>query len=67
MFAQRGELIGSAGRPAFRSAFRVSNLQEALELLEELKQTPIDYQPQPHKPDARGHSESGEQCNNFTH
>ncbi|XP_017285076.1 GON-4-like protein isoform X2 [Kryptolebias marmoratus] len=55
VLAQRGELIGSAGRPAFRSAFRVSNLQEALELLEELKQNPIDYQPQHHKPDARGH------------
>nr|XP_015828912.2 GON-4-like protein isoform X1 [Nothobranchius furzeri]XP_015828914.2 GON-4-like protein isoform X1 [Nothobranchius furzeri]XP_015828915.2 GON-4-like protein isoform X1 [Nothobranchius furzeri]XP_015828916.2 GON-4-like protein isoform X1 [Nothobranchius furzeri] len=55
MLAQRGELIGSAGCPGFRSAFRASNLQEALELLEEMRQTPINYQPQRHKPDARGH------------
>uniref|UniRef100_A0A3Q2PPS6 Uncharacterized protein n=1 Tax=Fundulus heteroclitus TaxID=8078 RepID=A0A3Q2PPS6_FUNHE len=44
-------------RPGFRSAFRAANLQGALELLEELRQTPIDYQPQSHKPDGRGHSE----------
>ncbi|XP_036001285.1 GON-4-like protein [Fundulus heteroclitus] len=55
MLAQRGELIGSPDLPGFRSAFRASNLQGALELLEELRQTPIDYQPQSHKPDGRGH------------
>uniref|UniRef100_A0A1A7XBV9 Gon-4-like (C.elegans) n=1 Tax=Iconisemion striatum TaxID=60296 RepID=A0A1A7XBV9_9TELE len=54
MLAQRGELIGSAGRLGFRSAFRASNLQEALELLEEMRRTPINYQPEHHNPDARG-------------
>ncbi|MEQ2180468.1 hypothetical protein GOODEAATRI_001519 [Goodea atripinnis] len=53
----QGELIRAAEHPGFRSAFRASNLQGALELLEEMKQTPIDYQPQSHKPDGRGHSE----------
>jgi len=57
MLAQRGELIRSAGHPGFCSAFRASNLQGALELLEELRQTPISYQPQHRAPDARGHSE----------
>ncbi|KAM4539996.1 GON-4-like protein [Odontesthes bonariensis] len=55
MLAQRGELIRSAGHPGFCSAFRASNLQGALELLEELRQTPISYQPQHRSPDARGH------------
>ncbi|KAM4725905.1 GON-4-like protein [Anableps anableps] len=55
MLAQRGEIIRSADHPGFRSAFRASNLQGALELLEELRQAPIDYQPQSHKPDGRGH------------
>ncbi|KAM6899971.1 GON-4-like protein [Xenentodon cancila] len=55
MLAQRGELIRAAGYPGFRSAFRASNLQGALELLEELRETPINYQPQHHPPDARGH------------
>ncbi|KAM9738637.1 uncharacterized protein gon4la isoform 1-T1 [Menidia menidia] len=55
MLAQRGELIRSAGHPTFCSAFRASNLQGALNLLEELRQNPINYQPQPRLPDARGH------------
>ncbi|MED6268062.1 hypothetical protein CHARACLAT_018468, partial [Characodon lateralis] len=55
MLAHRGELIRAAEHPGFRSAFRASNLQGALELLDEMKQTPIDYQPQSHKPDGRGH------------
>ncbi|XP_041868579.1 GON-4-like protein isoform X2 [Melanotaenia boesemani] len=58
MLAQRGELIRSAGHPGFCSAFRVSNLQGALELLEELRQTPINYQPQHRPPDARGYMRS---------
>lgn len=56
MLAQRGELIRAEGLPDFRSAFRASNLQGALELLEELRQTPINYQLQHHLPDARGYS-----------
>uniref|UniRef100_A0A087XTS0 Si:dkey-27c15.3 n=1 Tax=Poecilia formosa TaxID=48698 RepID=A0A087XTS0_POEFO len=55
MLAQRGEILRSADDPGFRSAFRSTNLQGALELLEELRQTPIDYRPQSHKPDGRGH------------
>ncbi|XP_061598030.1 GON-4-like protein isoform X2 [Cololabis saira] len=55
MLAQRGELIRAAGYPGFCSVFRASNLQVALELLEELRETPITYQPQHHPPDARGH------------
>uniref|UniRef100_A0A3P9IAA2 CASP8-associated protein 2 n=1 Tax=Oryzias latipes TaxID=8090 RepID=A0A3P9IAA2_ORYLA len=55
MLAQGGELIRSAGQPGFCSAFRASNLQGALELLEELHQTPINYEPQHHPPDARGY------------
>ncbi|XP_024154023.1 GON-4-like protein isoform X1 [Oryzias melastigma] len=55
MLAQGGELIRSAGQPGFCSAFRASNLQGALELLEELHQTPISYEPQHHPPDARGY------------
>ena len=57
MLAQRGELLMSSARPGFCSTFRASNLQGALQLLEELRQTPISYQPQLHPPDARGHSE----------
>nr|XP_033493672.1 GON-4-like protein isoform X2 [Epinephelus lanceolatus]XP_033493673.1 GON-4-like protein isoform X2 [Epinephelus lanceolatus] len=55
LLAQRGELLMSSGRPGFRSAFRASNLQGALQLLEELQQTPISHQQQHHPPDARGH------------
>ncbi|RVE67145.1 hypothetical protein OJAV_G00114070 [Oryzias javanicus] len=55
MLAQGGELIRSAGQPGFCSAFRACNLQGALELLEELHQTPISYEPQHHPPDARGY------------
>lgn len=54
MLAQRGEIIRSADHPGYRSAFRASNLQEALELLEELRRTPVDYQPQSRKPDRKG-------------
>ncbi|XP_038133106.1 GON-4-like protein [Cyprinodon tularosa] len=53
MLAQRGELIRSADS-GFCSAFRASNLQGALELLEELRQAPINYRPQNRKPDGRG-------------
>ncbi|PWA33385.1 hypothetical protein CCH79_00014074 [Gambusia affinis] len=55
MLAQSGEIFRSANDPGFRSSFRTTNLQGALELLEELRQTPIDYRPQNHKPDGRGH------------
>ncbi|XP_043994871.1 GON-4-like protein isoform X1 [Gambusia affinis] len=55
MLAQSGEIFRSADDPGFRSSFRTTNLQGALELLEELRQTPIDYRPQNHKPDGRGH------------
>ncbi|XP_049891374.1 GON-4-like protein [Epinephelus moara] len=55
LLAQRGELLMSSGRPGFRSAFRASNLRGALQLLEELQQTPISHQQQHHPPDARGH------------
>uniref|UniRef100_A0AAQ5ZAT9 Uncharacterized protein n=1 Tax=Amphiprion ocellaris TaxID=80972 RepID=A0AAQ5ZAT9_AMPOC len=41
ILAQRGELIRSADRPGFCSVFRASNLQGALQLLEELRQAPI--------------------------
>lgn len=57
MLAQRGEIIRSADHPGYRSAFRASNLQGALELLEELQRTPVDYQPQSRKPDRKGQSE----------
>ncbi|XP_026155243.1 GON-4-like protein isoform X2 [Mastacembelus armatus] len=55
MLAQRAELLMSSACPGFCSVFRASNLQGALQLLEELQQTPISYQPQHHPPDARGH------------
>ncbi|XP_030002728.1 GON-4-like protein [Sphaeramia orbicularis] len=55
LLAQRGELLMSSGRQGYRSVFRASNLQGALQLLEELRQTPVNYQPQQHKPDRRGH------------
>uniref|UniRef100_A0A3B4ZHM6 Si:dkey-27c15.3 n=1 Tax=Stegastes partitus TaxID=144197 RepID=A0A3B4ZHM6_9TELE len=53
LLAQRGELMRSAERPGFCSAFRASNLQGALQLLEELRQAPISYRPQLRLPDAR--------------
>lgn len=56
MLAQRAELIRS--HPGFCSSFRASNLQEALQLLEEQRQSPISYQPPLHPPDARGYGES---------
>ncbi|XP_008297246.1 GON-4-like protein [Stegastes partitus] len=55
LLAQRGELMRSAERPGFCSAFRASNLQGALQLLEELRQAPISYRPQLRLPDARGY------------
>uniref|UniRef100_A0A8P4KBN2 Si:dkey-27c15.3 n=1 Tax=Dicentrarchus labrax TaxID=13489 RepID=A0A8P4KBN2_DICLA len=41
LLAQRGELLMSSGCPGFCSVFRASNLQGALQLLEELRLTPI--------------------------
>ncbi|XP_039978048.1 GON-4-like protein isoform X2 [Xiphias gladius] len=55
VLAQRAELLMSSARPGFCSVFRSSNLQGALQLLEELRETPISYQRQHHPPDARGH------------
>ena len=57
LLAQRGELLMSEVRPGFCSAFRASNLQGALHLLEELRQAPISYKPRHHPPDNRGYSE----------
>ncbi|XP_078101069.1 GON-4-like protein isoform X2 [Sander vitreus] len=60
LLAQRGELLMSSGRPGFCSAFRASNLQGALQLLEEVQrppQTPISPQ-QRRAPDARGYMRS---------
>ncbi|KAK2830975.1 hypothetical protein Q5P01_018906 [Channa striata] len=55
VLARRSELLMCPADPSFCSIFRASNLQGALQLLEELRQTPISYQPQHHSPDARGH------------
>nr|XP_046273124.1 GON-4-like protein [Scatophagus argus] len=55
LLAQRGELLMSSGCHGFCSIFRASNLQGALQLLEELQKSPISYKPQHHPPDARGH------------
>ncbi|XP_069372572.1 GON-4-like protein isoform X2 [Paralichthys olivaceus] len=55
VLAQRAELLMSSSRPGFCSVFRSSNLQGALQLLEELRQTPISYQSQHFPPDARGY------------
>lgn len=49
----------SAGHQGHRSVFRAANLQAAQQLLEELQQTPISYQPKVPPPDARGYSECG--------
>lgn len=57
LLATRAELLMSSSSPGFCSAFRASNLQGALHLLEELQRDPIDYQPQLRPPDARGYSE----------
>ncbi|XP_013125941.3 LOW QUALITY PROTEIN: GON-4-like protein [Oreochromis niloticus] len=54
LLAQRAELIGLLALPGFCSVFRASNLQVALQLLEELRQAPISYQPQLRPRDARG-------------
>ncbi|XP_074543545.1 GON-4-like protein [Halichoeres trimaculatus] len=58
MLAQRSELLSSSACPPVSSVFRASNLQGALQLLEELRQTPISYQSQPRPPDSRGHMRS---------
>uniref|UniRef100_A0A3Q2WTL1 Uncharacterized protein n=1 Tax=Haplochromis burtoni TaxID=8153 RepID=A0A3Q2WTL1_HAPBU len=42
----RAELIGLLALPGFCSVFRASNLQVALQLLDELRQAPISYRPQ---------------------
>ncbi|KAM7373711.1 hypothetical protein PAMP_008545 [Pampus punctatissimus] len=55
LLAQRGDLLMSPGVPGFCSSFRASNLQEALQLLEELRQAPITYLPHERTPDARGY------------
>ncbi|XP_026205500.1 GON-4-like protein isoform X2 [Anabas testudineus] len=54
VLAHRAEVLVSPARPGFCSIFRASNLQGALQLLEELQQSPISYKPQHHSPDARG-------------
>ncbi|XP_068188567.1 GON-4-like protein isoform X2 [Antennarius striatus] len=55
LLAQRDELLMSSDHPGFCSAFRASNLQGALQLLEELQETPVSHQQQPRPPDARGY------------
>ncbi|XP_027142386.1 GON-4-like protein isoform X2 [Larimichthys crocea] len=55
LLAERSELLMSSGHHGYRSTFRASNLQGALQLLEELRQSPVSYQPQLRPPDARGH------------
>ncbi|KAG7225303.1 hypothetical protein INR49_007150 [Caranx melampygus] len=55
VLAQRSELLMSSARPGFCSIFRSSNLLGSLQLLEELRNAPITYQPQLHPPDARGY------------
>uniref|UniRef100_A0A665TW53 Myb-like domain-containing protein n=1 Tax=Echeneis naucrates TaxID=173247 RepID=A0A665TW53_ECHNA len=55
ILASRSELLVSPALPGFRSIFRSSNLQAALQLLDELRHAPIKYMPRPHRPDARGH------------
>ncbi|XP_077403953.1 GON-4-like protein isoform X2 [Vanacampus margaritifer] len=60
VLAQRGELMMSSqgGVPAMsserRSAFRASNLQGALKLLDELRDRPVSRVHLKHTPDARG-------------
>ncbi|XP_061752551.1 GON-4-like protein [Nerophis ophidion] len=54
MLAQRGEMMTSSLGPAPSSAFRASNLQGALVLLEELRPLPVTCPARPHTPDARG-------------
>ncbi|CAN9503565.1 unnamed protein product [Ophioblennius macclurei] len=58
VLARQAELIVSATHPAFRSAFRASNLQGALQLLEELLQTPVSCRTQARSTDARGYIRS---------
>ncbi|XP_058475259.1 GON-4-like protein isoform X2 [Solea solea] len=55
VLALRTELLMSSLCPGFCSSFRSSNLQGALQLLEELRLSPISYQTRLHPPDARGH------------
>ncbi|XP_029918856.1 GON-4-like protein isoform X2 [Myripristis murdjan] len=54
LLAQRAELLAAVDRPGFSSAFRASNLQGALQLLEEQQQNPVPYRPQYHEPDGLG-------------
>ncbi|XP_061905303.1 GON-4-like protein isoform X2 [Entelurus aequoreus] len=54
MLAQRGEMMTSSLGPAPSSAFRASNLQGALVLLDELRPLPVTCPARPHTPDARG-------------
>uniref|UniRef100_UPI003AAB0102 uncharacterized protein n=1 Tax=Centroberyx gerrardi TaxID=166262 RepID=UPI003AAB0102 len=49
LLAQRGEVL-----TGLLSCFRASNLQAALQLLEELRQRPVAYRPRLHRPDALG-------------
>ncbi|KAG7471545.1 GON-4 isoform X1 [Solea senegalensis] len=55
VLALRTELLMSSLCPGFCSSFRSSNLQGALQLLDELRLSPISYQTRLHPPDARGH------------
>ncbi|KAJ4919780.1 hypothetical protein JOQ06_024650 [Pogonophryne albipinna] len=55
LLAQRGELLLSAGRPSFCSVFRASNLQGALQLLQEAVRTPAALLLPEKQPDARGY------------
>ncbi|XP_077600188.1 GON-4-like protein [Stigmatopora nigra] len=55
ILAQRGELMTSSRR---KSAFRASNLQGALQLLEELQEQPVTHTTQKRTPDARGQMRS---------
>ncbi|XP_077446315.1 GON-4-like protein [Stigmatopora argus] len=55
ILAQRGELMMSSRR---KSTFRASNLQGALQLLEELQEHPVTHTPQKRTPDARGQMRS---------
>ncbi|XP_034016629.1 GON-4-like protein isoform X2 [Thalassophryne amazonica] len=58
LLAQRSELLMLPDYPSFSSIFRASNLQGALQLLEELQQKPIASQPQTRPPDALGRMRS---------
>lgn len=66
LLAQRGELLMSSCCPGFTSNFRGSNLQGALQLLEELCQAPVSCPPHTHAADARGYSECI-RCQYYSH